>query len=199
MPLNELKQNGTIYDETFDLIFPAAYRLHSNRHFTSVYIAQRAVQFLSEHGASTILDIGSATGKFCLVAAVSKPDMHFTGVEYRADQVDVATACAHQFEIENVSFKCSNIIDVSFASFNGFYMFNPFLENKDTTANMGGEKSNSTEAFNAFVTHVKTELAKKPVGTPLVTYWTPVEQLPASYELQQSIFGGTLKFWLKVN
>ncbi|MEY4521487.1 MAG: hypothetical protein RIT10_672 [Bacteroidota bacterium] len=198
MPLNELKQNGTIYDETFDLIFPAAYRLHSNRHFTSVYIAQRAVQFLSEHGASTILDIGSATGKFCLVAAVSKPKMHFTGVEYRAAQVDVAKACAHQFEIENVSFKCSNIIDVSFASFNGFYMFNPFLENKDTTANMGGEKSNTSEAFNAFVTHVKTELAKKPVGTPMVTYWTPIEQIPSSYELQQAIFGGTLKFWLKV-
>jgi tRNA A58 N-methylase Trm61 len=198
MPLNELKQNGTIYDETFDLIFPAAYRLHSNRHFTSVYIAQRAVQFLSEHGASTILDIGSATGKFCLVAAVSKPKMHFTGVEYRADQVDVAKACAHQFEIENVSFKCSNIIDVSFASFNGFYMFNPFLENKDASANMDGEKLNSDETSNQFIAHVIEELDHKSIGTPLVTYWTPIEQIPSSYELQQAIFGDTLKFWLKV-
>lgn len=199
MSLNELKQNGTIDDDTFDLIFPASYRLHSNRHFTSVYIAQRAVQFLSEHGATSILDIGSATGKFCLVGAVAQPKLHFTGVEYRADQVEIAKGCAHQFDLANASFICSNISDVSFASFNGFYMFNPFLENKDTSANMDGEKLNSTEAFNAFVAHVKTELDQQPIGTPLVTYWTPIEQLPASYELQQSIFGDTLRFWLKVN
>lgn len=198
MPLNELKQNGTIYDETFDLIFPEAYRLHSNRHFTSVYIAQRAVQFLTKNGASSILDIGSATGKFCLVGAVTEPKVQFTGVEYREDQVEIATACAYKYNIENVSFKCANIIDVSFASFDGFYMFNPFLENKDQSANMDGEKLNSTEAFQAFVVHVKIELDEQPIGTPLVTFWTPNEQVPSSYNLQQSIFGDTLKFWLKV-
>jgi tRNA A58 N-methylase Trm61 len=199
MPLNELKQNGTIDDETFDLIFPAAYRLHSNRHFTSVYIAQRAVQFLNEHGAKKVLDVGSATGKFCLVAAVTKPKMHFTGVEYRADQVAIANACAQQFELQNVSFECANILTTSFAAFDGFYMFNPFLENKDASANMDGEKLNSDETSNQFIAHVKEELDHKSIGTTLVTYWTPIEQIPSSYELQQAIFGGTLKFWLKVN
>lgn len=197
MSLNELKLNGTIDDETFDLIFPDAYRLHSNRHFTSVYIAQRAVQFLSEHGSKSILDIGSATGKFCIVGAVTHPKIHFTGVEYRADQVEIASSCTRQLNIDNTSFIGSNIIDVSFASYDGFYMFNPFLENKDESANMDGKKVNSMEASNHFIAHVQKELAMKPIGTPLVSYWTPIEQLPESYELQQSIFGDTLKFWLK--
>jgi SAM-dependent methyltransferase len=197
MPLNELKLNGTIYDESFDLIFPEAYRLHSNRHFTSVYIAQRAVQFLNEHGAKTVLDIGSATGKFCLVAAVTKPDIHFTGIEYRADQVAIANACVQQFELTNVTFECANILTTSFAAFDGFYMFNPFLENKDASANMDGEKLNSETAANQYVAHVMHELDQRPIGTPLVTYWTPIEQIPSSYELQQSNFGDTLKFWLK--
>ena len=77
-------------------------------------------------------------------------------------------------------------------------MFNPFLENKDASANMDGEKLNSDETSNQFIAHVKEELDHKSIGTPLVTYWTPIEQIPSSYELQQAIFGGTLKFWLKV-
>jgi SAM-dependent methyltransferase len=197
MPLDELKKNGTISDDDFDAIFPVAYRVHSNRHFTSVYIAQRAITFLESNYAKSILDIGSATGKFCLVGGATTK-LNYTGIEYREDQVRIANSCAKKFNLTNVSFKYANILEIQFDQFDGFYMFNPFLENIDLSANMDGIKDNSPKESLQYIQHVKTELSLKPIGTPLVTYWTPVDQIPLSFKLQHSIFGDTLKFWLKV-
>lgn len=62
---SKLRNKVAVFDEEFDTIFPEDVREHSNRHFTSVFIAQQALAFLTEEGAKKILDIGSGTGKFC--------------------------------------------------------------------------------------------------------------------------------------
>lgn len=195
--IEKLRLNELVSDEEFDAIFPEELRNHSNRHYTSVFISQRATQFLVKDENTHILDIGSGTGKFCLVGAVCSK-AQFTGVEYRQQQYEIAKTCAERFEIPNVHFKQANILDVNFDAFNAFYIFNPFLENIDATARMDEQVETAENKYEVFKSYVYEQLDKKPIGTRLASYWTTKEQVPDSYELVKSILGDTLRFWEKV-
>lgn len=194
---DKLRVNELVSDEEFDAIFPAELRDYSNRHYTSVFISQRATQFLVKDENTHILDIGSGTGKFCLVGAVCT-DAHFTGVEYRQLQHEIANECAIRYDISNVHFVQANILDVNFKDYNAFYIFNPFLENIDQTARMDQQVETDENNYELFKSYVYDQLDKKEIGTRLATYWTPKEQVPESYGLVKSILGDTLRFWEKV-
>lgn len=197
MVIEKLKAKESVSDEEFDAIFPEEVRDFSNRHYTSVYISQRAAEFLAVKEDIQILDIGSGTGKFCLVGAICT-NAHFTGVEYRKYQSEIAKECADRYAITNVSFVHANILDINFKEFDAFYIFNPFLENIDTSARMDQLKDGKESDYEVFKKYVHDQLEKKKIGTRLATYWTALNQIPDSYELKKSILGDTLKFWEKV-
>lgn len=197
MVFEKLRAKESVSDEEFDAIYPEEVRDFSNRHYTSVYISQRAAEFLAVKEDIQILDIGSGTGKFCLVGAICT-NAHFTGVEYRKYQSEIAKECADRFAITNVSFIYANILDIKFDQFDAFYIFNPFLENIDTSARMDQLMDGKESDYEVFKKYVFDQLDKKGVGTRLATYWTALNQIPDSYELKKSILGDTLKFWEKV-
>ena len=198
MAIDKLRANISVSDEEFDSIFPEEVREFSNRHYTSVYISQRAAVFLAEHAHTQILDIGSGTGKFCLVGA-SCTNAHFTGVEYRKNQNQIAQMCADRFALANVSFIYSNILDINFEQFDAFYIFNPFLENIDQSAQMDQLIDSKNSNYVIFRQYVHDQLEKKKIGTRIVSYYTGSGQIPDSYALKKSSFGGTLHFWEKAN
>src|SRR5437879_12294544 len=74
------------------------------------------------------LDIGCGPGKFCLVAA-SLTDGQFTGVEQRSDLIAAARRAASHLALTEVEFIHGNVMDVTFADYDAFYLFNPFEEN----------------------------------------------------------------------
>lgn len=197
MPINKLREKISISDEEFDALFPEDMWEHSNRHFTSVFLSQKAAIYLANDQNIKILDIGSGTGKFCLVGATCT-NSHFTGVEYRKNQSDIAHEVAERFKIPNVRFINANILDISFKDYNAFYMFNPFLENLDTTARMDQTKNSKKEDYELFRSYVFEQLAQKEIGTRLATYYISQNQIPDSFELKASSFGDTLKFWEKI-
>lgn len=192
----KFKEKITVFDDEFDMIFPEEVREHSNRHYTSVFLAQKAATYLVRSKSDKILDIGSGTGKFCLVGALSTSG-HFTGVEYRKYQSEIAQNVAQRFAISNVNFLTANILDVRFDSYTGFYMFNPFLEQIDRTAKMDGLIKEDPKNYQIFNMYVRTELMKKEIGTRLVTYYVPINQVPEGYKQVDSFFGGTFIFWEK--
>jgi len=197
MVFEKLKAKESVSDEEFDAIFPEEVRDYSNRHYTSVYISQRAAKYLAVKEDIQILDIGSGTGKFCLVGAICT-NAHFTGVEFRKYQSEIAKECADRYAITNVSFVHANILDINFDEFDAFYIFNPFLENIDTSARMDQLMDGKESDYEVFKKYVHDQLEKKKIGTRLATYWTALSQVPESYELKKSILGDTLKFWEKV-
>ena len=198
MAIDKLRAKQSISDEEFDAIYPEDVREHSNRHFTSVFLSQKAAQYLANGEEIEILDIGSGTGKFCLVGATCTK-AHYTGVEHRKYLSDIAQACANTFVIPNVSFINANILNIDFKTFDAFYIFNPFLETHDKSARMDQSVSISDGDYDVFTTYVRNELAKKEIGTRLATYWTTDNQIPESFELKGSFFGDTLRFWEKIN
>lgn len=196
--IDKFRRNVTVFDDDFDMIFPEDVREYSNRHYTSVFLAQKAAEFLVQDKNDTILDIGSGTGKFCLVGALTTHG-HFTGVEYRKYQSDIARNVAQNYSISNVEFIHANILDVPFDEFTGFYMFNPFLEQIDRTAKMDGLIKDDIENYTLFNEYVQSELMKKEIGTRLVSYYVPIIQIPDCFQQVDSFFGGTFCFWEKVS
>jgi predicted RNA methylase len=195
---SKLKNKVAVFDEEFDLIFPEDVREHSNRHFTSVFIAQQAAAFLTEEGAKTILDIGSGTGKFCLVASATSK-AHYTGVEHRTHHVEIGNDCAKRYGLLNCKFIADDILNVDFSNYDAFYIFNPFLEAKDPTAQMDQVVKVGLKDYDEFSNYVYQQFDSLRIGTRIASYWTSKTQIPPSYELVKSAFGDTLTFWRKIS
>ena len=195
---SKLRNKDAVFDEEFDTIFPEDVREHSNRHFTSVFIAQQAAAFLTEKGAKTILDIGSGTGKFCLVASAIS-NANFTGVEHRTYHVEIGNDCAKRFGLHNCEFIADDILNIDFSNYNAFYIFNPFLESKDPTAQMDKALKEGLKEYETYSAYVYKQFDSLSVGTRIASYWTSKTQFPPSFELVKSAFGETLTFWRKIS
>lgn len=195
---SKLRKNVAVFDEEFDTIFPEDVREHSNRHFTSVFIAQQASAFLTEEGAKKILDIGSGTGKFCLVASATTKS-NFTGVEHRAYQVEIGNECARRYGLSNCNFIADTILNIDFKEYDAFYIFNPFLEAKDPTAQMDQAVKVGLNEYETFSNYVYQQFDSLKIGTRIASYWTSKTQFPPSFELVKSSFGDTLTFWIKIS
>ena len=192
----KLKFGLAITDEEFDALFPNEFHEHSNRHYTSVFIAQKAIGFLAEDPTVKILDIGSGTGKFCLIGAATRPNT-FTGVEYRSQFAEIAEEVAKEYELNNVEFIGDTVLNIDFGSYHNFYMFNPFLEHKDSSAKMDNTALHLSDTYEVFRSNVYDQFAQLPVGVKVATYYVGREQFPDSFEQVASFYGDTLKFWLK--
>lgn len=198
MPIWKLRNGESVTDEEFDSIFPTHLQNHSNRHYTSVYTAQLATQFLASTQDATILDVGSGAGKFCLVAA-SCSTAQVTGVELRKDQCSIAKEFAEKYQLSNVQFIHASILEIDFYSFSGVYIFNPFLENIDPSARMDTTIETKEDNHTMLTNYVFEQLSRMKIGSRLVTFWTPDKQVPNSFELVKSLSGGSLRFWEKTN
>jgi SAM-dependent methyltransferase len=183
-------------DELLDSLLPKELRIHADQHFAGVYAIQLASEFLVKNQTSPhILDIGSGTGKFSLLGALLHKTAQFTGVEYRPSFVQIAKDIAVQFDTPNVHFQCQNILFHSFENYNGFFMFNPFLEHRNTMARMNDFDDEPNQATD-YVAHVHKELAHRPAGTRLVCLYVNEEQIPKNFKIVDQKMGETMRFYI---
>jgi SAM-dependent methyltransferase len=193
-------------DEKFDLIYPAQIREVSSTFWTPVAVAAEAAKLLvtapacsavgSAKARTRVLDIGCGPGKFCLVAA-SLTDGRFTGVEQRSDLVAAGRQAANDLGITNVEFVQGNVLDVAFADYDAFYLFNPFEENLLNGHKIDRAVPLSPELFKKYTSHVSVQLGGKPIGTRVVTYMGYADDIPACYNCEEALFGDDLKLWIK--
>lgn len=191
-----LRLNMELDDETFNEIYPLPVQQLSKRHWTPVEVAKMAAGFLVPSPGTKVLDIGSGAGKFCLVGATST-EGHFTGVEQRKNLVDLSEEIASAYNIKNTSFIHANITEIDFSGYSSFYFYNSFHENIESDARIDSQVETSQKYYAYYTDYVNLALSKKPAGTRLVTYWSLFSDVPSNYELQFSMYNGTLKFWEK--
>lgn len=185
-----------IEDEKFDRIYPSAIRELSSIFWTPVRIAAEAAKLLVTAPGTHVLDIGCGAGKFCLIGA-SVTDGKFTGVEQRAELVEVARNAAASLELTDVEFLHGNITDVPFGKYDAFYLFNPFEENMFAGHRIDSAVPLSPELFKRYTGHVAAELGARPIGTCVVTYMGYADDIPACYDCESALFGDDLKLWVK--
>ena len=173
----------SVPDSEFDALFPDPIRAKSEIHWTPTEVAQRAAQMLVQDEHSRILDVGSGPGKFCLVGAMSTPGT-FVGVEQRPHLAAFARAFAHKNQVERVSFMNARIEQIDWSRFNGFYLYNPFIETLyepsdriDETVETGPER------YVRLVRFVQLSLSRLNVGTRVVTFHGFGGDMPPTYDM----------------
>jgi SAM-dependent methyltransferase len=186
----------SIEDEKFDLIYPAKIRELSSLHFTPIAVAAEAAKLLVTTPETRVLDIGCGPGKFCLVAA-SLTNGRFTGVEQRSELVAAALRAANDLGLAEVEFIHGNVLDIAFAAYDAFYLFNPFEENMHYGHKIDSGVRFSAALFKRYTNHVSAQLGARPIGTRVVTYAGYADDIPACYHCESAAFGDDLKLWIK--
>lgn len=189
-------------DQEFDRLLPKAWREKSEVHFTPVDVARRAARLLVDRPGARVLDVGAAVGKFCIVAACTVPDAQFVGIERRRHLVRVANAMARRLEVTNVLFTHGDLIEIDWASFDAFYLYNPFAEHLradgpilDRTLEL------DPECFLFYIHEVRQRLADARDGTRVVAYHGFGASPPPGYVLSAEEPAGTdrLELWIKTS
>lgn len=183
-------------DETFDQVYALPIQLLSSVHWTPVGVSKTAAKFLVKGPETRVLDIGCGPGKFCAIGA-SVTEGHFTGVEQRARLVATAKKMLRDYEIKRVEILHANVLDINFANFDAFYLYNPFMENLFPAYGIGQEVKLHPEFYHVYTQYVQSQFAKAKIGTRLATYNCEGDEVPPGYDCMRTAFGGKLKLWIK--
>ncbi|HTJ51554.1 MAG TPA: methyltransferase domain-containing protein [Cyclobacteriaceae bacterium] len=193
-----LKLNVNVTDDDFNGIYPKKIRLNAQKHWTPVSVAKSASEFLVDRPGTRVLDIGSGVGKFCMVGACNTKG-YFTGIEQRLELVELSKKISRLYQIRNVEFFNGNIIDIKFNYYDAFYFYNSFYENIDMVHRIDDTIKLDTQLYHSYCLYIVDQFRSLPLGTRLVTFCSPLNIIPQSFKLQDSINGGLLKFWEKVD
>lgn len=192
----EERKAFSIEDEKFDLIYPRRIRELSSIFWTPVAVAAEAAKRVVTAPDTRVLDIGCGPGKFCLVAA-SLTDGLFIGIEHRSDLVAAGRQAARDLGITNAEFVHGNVMEIDFAVYDAFYLFNPFEENLFDGHKIDRGVPLSSALFKRYTSHVSAQLGASPIGTRVVTYMGYADDIPACYNCEEALFGDDLKLWIK--
>jgi len=184
-------------DAAFDSLYSLRAQQLSSIHWTPIEIAKKAAFHLCGGPGNNILDIGSGTGKFCLVAGYYFPDFHFTGVEQRKLLVDEAIITQNATEVLNVNFIHGNFTELNMDQYDHFYLYNSFSENLFHYKPIDNLISTSVEIYDEYRNHFYELLESKPPGTRVATFHCPDDYLPGDYKIEKFIPGDSLKLWIK--
>jgi SAM-dependent methyltransferase len=195
---NKEMKNWFASDRVFNSLYPEPIQEVAEKHWTPLAVAEKAAAFLAASPDAKVLDIGSGSGKFCLIAAHNHPLSLFYGIEQRANLVALSSDLAEKLKLKNVFFICDNITNIDFEKYDNFYFYNSFYENITGTQKIDFNVKYSEELYNYYNRYLFRQLAKKPPGTRLVTYHTFGAETPSAYEVVHTDYNEFLKFWIKV-
>ncbi len=185
-------------DEAFGKLYPPAIQELAYRHWTPLEVAKKAADFLVTEKKTSILDIGSGVGKFCLAAAHYKPNASFVGIEQRQALTDHAVLAQKKLGITNASFIQGNFTKLDFSKYDHFYFYNPFYENLFGTPKIDSSLEYSDELFNFYNGYLHRQLKTKPGGTKLVTFHIIEDEITEGYHVVGTDVEDSLKYWVKI-
>jgi hypothetical protein len=195
--LNELLNPELFrHDIAFDDLYPEHIRDLSPVHWTPVDIAKKAADFLAIPN-TTVLDIGSGVGKFCLTAGFFHPETTFCGIEQRVELYTFAEIAREEVDLPNVHFIHGNLTELDFSSFDHFYFYNAFYENIEPDRRIDYAVKTSFELYEQYSRLIYEMLAEKPPETRLVTFHAANGQIPPGYQLVSNSYSRVLKMWIK--
>jgi SAM-dependent methyltransferase len=197
--VRERLATGDLLDAAFDQLLPGPARAKSMLHWTPLAVARLAATRLAEHGARCVLDAGCGPGKFCVVAGSTYPRLAFVGIEQRFGLVAAARELAQRLRVTNAHFELGDALGRSWATFDGFYFFNPFAENSPGAHDVFDEARDAAERFRTEAKRLVWRLREARRGSVLVTYHGLGGPIPSSYDLarEEDSGSGRLRTWVK--
>jgi hypothetical protein len=197
MIFKALRSNIDVDDSLFNDIYPPKIKKLAERHWTPVHVAKMAAEYLVESPMDKVLDIGAGVGKFCFVGASCTNGM-FYGVEQRESLVELSNGLAQKHQVQNVAFIHANIDEICFSDYDAFYFYNSFYENIDTSSPIDYSIEPDPKLYHAYTESLRNRLARLPIGTRVVSYWSGWEEIPSNFDLEYTACDGFLNFWRKL-
>lgn len=182
---------------SFDELYPDDIAALSTRHWSPIHVAQTVAEFLAESSPCRVLDIGSGVGKFCLTAAMCKPEAYFFGVELRPDLVRHARKLKEKLDVKNALFIEGDFIRLNLSRFDHIYFYNSFFEHLDEENSIDKQIPLSVSLYEYYTTILYNALKAMPAGTRVATYHTFGEEIPREYTWIDTLEDGMLNFWIK--
>lgn len=193
-----LPENFFCSDRQFDSLYTLRAQQLSAIHWTPVAVARQAAAHLCNGPGKNIMDIGSGTGKFCLVGAYYFPEYEFYGIEQRKALVDEAVITQKATQLQNVHFLHGNFTGTDMQPYDHFYFYNSFSENLYHYKPIDNLVSSSAAIYEEYLQRFYTLLEEKPAGTRLATYYCPDDAIPAAYRKIRSAADRHLQLWISV-
>jgi SAM-dependent methyltransferase len=198
--VSELKAEAAGLDEVFDAVYPIHIRKASKTHWTPVEVAKKAVELLAPTATSSVLDVGSGAGKFCVVSALLSP-ASFVGVEQRPELIRIAQAAAEATGATGATFLTANAFDVDWRAYTGLYLYNPFQEQLSAPcARIDGTPPHSEDRYREYIALTTGKLGEMPEGTRVVLYQGFGGELPEGYQRDSTVVcgDGALELWIRI-
>ena len=184
-------------DEDINSLYPIHIQKLSNTHWTPLEIAIKSARFLSQGGRKSLLDLGSGSGKFCLVAAMMCKEVEIVGVEQRDNLVRLSRKICSSLQLNNLKFLHANLLDVDFKEYESFYFFNSFEEMINSKDKLDKKQELDVIAHAAYIQLLRQKFDHTPIGSRIVTYCGECAEIPDSYNLVKTENRGKLRFWEK--
>ena len=191
--------NGlTIEDDVFDLLYAPDVRKFSEIHFTPFEVAFKAAEVLKTMNVERMLDVGSGSGKFCLLTGILA-NIPVTGVEQRDFLTSAAKKARNAFRLENVNFVLGSAFDLSWKEFDCIYFYNPFCEQKTPERRIRNDVPLADSLYQTYVQMSVLRLKEQKKGSKVMTYHGLGGEMPNDYALlyQKAIASDFLKVWIK--
>lgn len=195
----KLRQGLPVTDPEFDRLLPEWARRPSRVHWTPVEVARVASALLVSRPGMHVLDVGAGAGKFCIVAALTSAAV-FYGVEQRAPLVACARGLAGRLGARNVKLVHGNMMGLRWEMFDGFYLYNPFVENvREFSPRIDDDLSLEPRLFDRYVAFVEAKLELARIGTRVVTFHGFGGDFPPEYCLEKvvPVDVDRLELWVK--
>ncbi len=197
--VKRLRANQGVSDERFDMVYPDPIHRLSTAHWTPVRVARRAAELLVTKPGTKVLDVGSGSGKFCIIGALTTEGV-FTGIEQRDYLVELSRSLAQRFLIERAHFIHGNMMGLDWSEYDSFYLYNPFVENMyDEASQIDNDVAQTWFCYEKYVHTVRRKLLQAPAGTRVVTYHGFGGDFPPGYScvLREPIGSDKLDVWVK--
>jgi hypothetical protein len=179
-------------------LYPVSIQQLDSIHWSPLPVIYEATRFLAGEKGTTILDIGSGSGKFCLTGSHLRPHAFFYGVEQRKSLVDQANQVKMLLDLRNVQFIHKDFTQLNLKAFDSFYFYNSFFENLPGTQKIDDSLEYSTELYLYYSQYLSKQLEGMNAGTRVATYCSWDDEIPSGYALAETHMEGLLKFWIKV-
>lgn len=189
-------------DREFDRYLPEDLQALSTRHWTPLPTVRRIARWAAQAGVTSILDIGSGVGKFCILAALSHSGLRVTGLEQRARLTAVARNLARAFDVsDRVHFIHGSLGKTATPAVDAYYLYNPFGENfLDPAEGIDHAVEVGVNRYVHDLAHLRALLSQARRGTWVLTYYGCGGRLPSAYDEEGTGWGtfSMLRLWRKV-
>ncbi|TGL04422.1 methyltransferase domain-containing protein [Leptospira bouyouniensis] len=158
-------------DQIWDKFLPVKYQTLSPYQWTPISVVLSTWEYLREEKVSSVVDLGSGVGKFCLnLARVSEHQFPILGIEDRKELFQIADSLREKWNFKKVKFEHGNFLKEFPYGYSHYYCFNPLYETMKASHSIDGSKDKSAILFIQNLQLLKNHFLNCKIGTKIITY-----------------------------